>query len=771
MVLASNLGYPRIGPKRELKKALERFWAGEIDEGELRQVGQSLRADAWRLQRVAGLDLIPSNDFSFYDHVLDTAVMVGAVPERFAAPGDPVDLRTMFAMARGRSDGPAPGARGAATPLEMTKWFDTNYHYLVPELAAKQRFRLASLQPIEQFREAAALGIRTRPVLLGPVSFLLLSKAEDGARAPLGLLGPLLDVYVELLERLAAEGAGDVQLDEPCLGMDLDPQSRDVFGHAYRRLAAAAPSLRLLVATYFGALGENLDTALALPIFALHLDLVRAPEQLGPALARAPAELVLSLGLIDGRNVWKADLARAIRLGREALAARGPERVLLAPSCSLLHCPVDLELEPELAPELRDWLAFARQKLEELVLVRRGLVDGERSVHAELAANRDSLARRAHSERSHDAAVRARVATIEPSMQQRRSPHAERKRLQQRSLALPALPTTTIGSFPQTPAQRRARADLRAARLPAHEYLRLMQQEIERVVRFQEELGIDVLVHGEPERNDMVEFFGEQLRGFAFTRNGWVQSYGSRCVKPPIIYGDVSRPGPITVPWASYAQSLTARPVKGMLTGPITLLQWSFVRDDQPREETCRQLALAMRDEVRDLEAAGIGIIQIDEPALREGLPLCRAKWPEALAWAIAAFRLASSGVRDETQIHTHMCYAELGDIMDAVSAMDADVLSIEASRSQMELLRSFRDERYPKDIGPGVYDVHSPRVPSREEIVLLLRKALGVLHAEQLWVNPDCGLKTRRWEEVQAALRNMVEAARELRREVLVAR
>ena len=729
MVIASNLGYPRIGPGRELKKALESFWSGRSDAAALDAASAALRRASWELQQAAGIDQIPSNDFSLYDHVLDTATMLGAVPSRFEWDGEMVDRDTYFAMARGGPDTPA---------MEMTKWFDTNYHYIVPEFEPGMIFRLASSKAIDEYREAKALGIETRPKLLGPVSFLLLGKSRRTGIEPLDLLDQALSVYEQMLRQLAEAGAVWVQVDEPMLVLDLSARARAAYAQAYGHLSAACPSLKLLLTTYFSDPGDNLETALGLPVAGLHLDLTRT-SQLGQLVQRTvaavPDELTLSLGLVDGRNVWRTDIDAALGTARAVMESVGPQRVMIGPSCSLLHTPVDLGLEAELDEELHSWLAFARQKVDEIVLLARALAD-ETEVAAELEARRAALASRRASSRVHDPSVAARMRSVNEAMQRRAAAFTQRQAAQQAQLQLPLLPTTTIGSFPQTDAVRKARAAFKAGRLSAAEYDSFLESEIERVVRFQEEVGLDVLVHGEPERTDMVEYFGERLVGVAVTKHGWVQSYGSRCARPPIIYGDVSRPKPMTVRWAQYAQSLTDRPVKGMLTGPITILQWSFVRDDQPRRDTAGQIALAIRDEVRDLEAAGIRVIQIDEPALREGLPLRRAEWEAYLEWAVASFRLAAAGVRDETQIHTHMCYAEFNDILEAIARMDADVISIEASRSQMELLEGFARFRYPNQIGPGVYDIHSPRVPSQESVGILIDYALDVLAADQLWIN-----------------------------------
>ncbi len=763
MAIASVLGFPRIGSRRELKKAVEVFWKGEVTEDQLQRTAQDLRHANWRLQREHGIEHIPANDFSLYDQVLDTTAMLGAIPERFSWRGNTVDLDTYFAMARGNS-----GAAGEAdiAPLEMTKWFDTNYHYLVPEFTSAQNFRLASQKPIEEFEEAKQAGVLTRPVLIGPLTYLLLGKCLGEPFDRLSLLDRVLPVYEQVLQAFSAAGAQWIQIDEPALVLDLEEEVRSAFQPAYERLSASAPELSILVATYFGELAENLETACRLPIAGLHVDLVHGAGQLEAVLSTLPGAMHLSLGLVDGRNIWRTDLDKALSLARQAELRIGPDRMLIAPSCSLLHCPLDLDLEETLDGELRSWLAFATQKLDEIALLTRALNEGEATVAQELAANREAMASRGKSRRVHQPEVRSRTAAVTLEMLRRPLSYAERARLQREKLKLPLLPTTTIGSFPQTREVRRARADFKAGRIDTAEYEQFIQRQIEETVRFQEEIGLDVLVHGEAERNDMVEYFGEQLEGFAFTRHGWVQSYGSRCVKPPIIYGDVSRPRPMTVQWLKYAQALSPKPVKGMLTGPVTILQWSFVRNDQPYETTCRQIALAIRDEVADLEAAGISMIQIDEAALREGLPLRKRDWAAYLEWAVESFRLASSGVRNDTQIHTHMCYSEFHDIFQAITEMDADVISIESSRSRMELLQSFEDFDYPNEIGPGIYDIHSPRVPSREEMASLLRLASHAVKPERLWANPDCGLKTRGWPEVRESLANMVHAAQEVRAE-----
>jgi len=750
-----NLGFPRIGLHRELKVALERFWAGEWNAGDLQAAAKKLRAERWQMQAGAGIRHIPSNDFSLYDHVLDMAVLVGAIPARYRDGADAAELATYFAMARGSHSVPA---------MEMTKWFDTNYHYVVPEFEPGMTFRTASRKPIEEFLEARALELPTRPVLLGPVSFVLLGKIRDGGLDRSDFAEALVEVYGDVLNELASAGATWVQIDEPYLGLELTARYRQLFSRVYQNLAVRAPGIRLLVTTYFSELGENLDLALRLPVAGLHLDLVRAPGQLPRALEQAPAGLLLSLGVVDGRNVWRTDLDRALEMIRRSVDRLGPERIQIAPSCSLMHVPLDLEEERQLDPDVRPWLAFARQKLDEINLLARAAAEEDSAIHEQLARNRAIVEDRSRNVRARNPAVRERVAAITPQMLERSSPFTARRRRQAVATPLPPLPTTTIGSFPQTQEVRRARAAHRSQKMGRAEYEALLRVEIQRAIRFQEEVGLDVLVHGEFERNDMVEYFGEQLNGFVFTANGWVQSYGSRCVKPPVLFGDVSRRRPMTLEWARYAQSLTNLPVKGMLTGPVTILEWSFVRDDLPRSEVCFQLALTLRDEVADLEAANVRVIQVDEPAMREGLPLRESERAGYLRWAVDAFRLATAGARDQTQIHTHMCYAEFGEILDAVVRMDADVISMEAARSQMELLEAFADRGYPNDIGPGIYDIHSPRVPGVEEIEALIRKALSVFRLEQLWVNPDCGLKTRRWEEVRPALQNMVAAARRVR-------
>ncbi|XQE68408.1 5-methyltetrahydropteroyltriglutamate--homocysteine S-methyltransferase [Pseudomonas sp. P3C3] len=762
MALAHNLGFPRIGRDRELKKALEAYWKGELDEAGLRTVGRELRAAHWQLQKDAGIELLPVGDFAWYDQVLTHSLMFGVIPERFHAHGGQPTLDTLFGMARGVSKNTCCGGAHAQ---ELTKWFDTNYHYLVPEFTADQQFALSWEQLFEEVEEGKALGHPLKPVLIGPLTYLWLGKCKGQAFDKLDLLERLLPVYGEILQRLAAQGIDWVQIDEPILALDLPQAWKNAFERGYN-LLQKEPGKKL-IATYFAGLEDNLGLAAGLPVDGLHIDLVRAPEQFPAILDRLPAYKVLSLGVVNGRNVWRTDLDQALAVLREAQERLG-SRLWVAPSCSLLHSPVDLSREDKLDAELKSWLAFAVQKCAEVALLARVLNQPDApEVSQALAHSRAVQASRTASSRIHKPAVQARLAAITAADSQRQSPFAERIEQQRARLNLPLFPTTTIGSFPQTSAIRLARQSFKAGKLTAAEYTEAMHAEIRHAVTVQEQLGLDVLVHGEAERNDMVEYFAEQLDGYAFTRFGWVQSYGSRCVKPAIIYGDLSRPQAMTVSWIEYAQRCTDKLMKGMLTGPVTMLMWSFPRDDIPREQQARQLALAIRDEVVDLEAAGIRIIQIDEAAFREGLPLRKAGWQHYLDWATEAFRLCASGVRDETQIHTHMCYSEFNDVIESIAAMDADVITIETSRSDMELLEAFERFDYPNEIGPGVYDIHSPRVPDSSEMVRLLKKAAQRVPAERLWVNPDCGLKTRGWAETEAALVNMVAAARQLRAEL----
>lgn len=766
-----NLGYPRIGSQRELKKASEQYWSGKLPVEQLMLTGKTIRRQNWQLQKEAGIDLIPCNDFSFYDQVLDTSLMVGAVPERYHTLMEIKqlpDIDLLFAMARGyQKEG------YDITAMEMTKWFDTNYHYIVPEFSSNQKFSLFSDKVVREFNEAKREGFNPKPVILGPVSYLLIGKEKEEGFHRLELIENLLPVYLEVLKKLYDSDAHYIQFDEPCLALNLSQAERQVFVKTYRKISSKFPHLHIILASYFECYGDNLPTVLSLPVQTIHLDLVRCPLQLDDILATdfVKRKTNLSLGVVDGRNIWKNDFQQSLSLIDKAVEKIGKERVWIAPSCSLLHSPCDLDLETNdktLTPEIKQWLAFAKQKIEEVVTLKQ-LTNGENTVAANVKWQENIRANESRriSVLIHNEEVKERVAIITERDAQRRHDFAVRKIKQREVLALPLFATTTIGSFPQTAEVRSWRTKFKKGELTQQQYDELIAKETEATIRFQEEIGIDVLVHGEFERNDMVEYFGEQLAGFAFTQNGWVQSYGSRCVKPPVIYGDVSRPKPMTVRWSVYAQSLTHKWVKGMLTGPVTILQWSFVRNDQPRSETCTQIALAIRDEVVDLEKAGIKIIQIDEPAIREGLPLRKENWKEYLEWAVRAFRISASNVQDDTQIHTHMCYAEFNDIIQSIADMDADVITIECSRSQMELLDAFADFKYPNEIGPGVYDIHSPRVPSKAEMVALMQKAKAVIPADQLWVNPDCGLKTRHWEETKKALSAMVEAASELRKTV----
>ena len=766
MALAHNLGFPRIGADRELKKALEAYWKGDIDQAALQAVGRELRAKHWQLQKDAGIDLLPVGDFAWYDQVLTHSLTFGVIPERFASTLDAQrrpTLDTLFGMARGASQRCCGGEHSKTQyPQELTKWFDTNYHYLVPEFSADQRFDLSWNELFEETAEALALGHKVKPVLIGPLTYLWLGKAKGNEFDKLELLENLLPVYAEILSRLAEQGVEWVQIDEPILSLDLPQNWKNAFERAYHILQYSP--LKKLVATYFSGLEDNLGLAVSLPVEGLHVDLVRAPDQLHAILDRLPTYKVLSLGLVNGRNVWRCDLENALAQLQEAEERFG-DNLWVAGSCSLLHSPVDLERETQLDAELISWLAFAKQKCGEIAVLRDALnIPQDTKVRQALAQSRAVQQSRAHSPRIHKPAVQARIEAITDADSQRQSPFATRIELQRARLNLPAFPTTTIGSFPQTTSIRLARQSYKQGKLSLSEYTDAMHSEIRNAVQTQERLGLDVLVHGEAERNDMVEYFAEQLDGYVFTQYGWVQSYGSRCVKPAIIFGDLSRPKAMTVDWIKYAQGLTDKVMKGMLTGPVTMLMWSFPREDVPRKVQAQQLALAIRDEVVDLETAGIKIVQIDEAAFREGLPLRRAQWQDYLDWAVEAFRLCASGVSDETQIHTHMCYSEFNDVIKAIAEMDADVITIETSRSDMELLDAFEAFDYPNDIGPGVYDIHSPRVPDTAEMVKLLSKAAQRIPAERLWVNPDCGLKTRAWAETEAALINMVAAARQLR-------
>ncbi len=735
----ANLGFPRMGRQRELKFALEGFWSGKRTEAELLETAKTLRAEHWKLQQAAGIDFIPSNDFSFYDQVLDMLVLLGATPERFGSGF--VTPERYFAMARNSKE---------QTAMEMTKWFDTNYHYLVPEWSAGLGFGVDTTKLLRELREARDLGTETRPVLIGPLTMLQLGKGVDGFD-PFQLGDKLISAYKEVLETLAQQNVTWVQIDEPVLATDLPKHAIDFFRRAYAELAGSP--VKLMLTTYFERLGDNLHAAIEARTAGLHIDLVRAPKQLESVLAALSPEQILSVGCVEGRNIWLTDFSVAESLISQAVETLGAERVIVAPSCSLLHVPHDLKAETKLPKRVKGWLRFAEEKLSELVALAS-------SDKEEASANAAALADRAGAESSTNGSVRAKLTALTESDFTRKSPYSERTTVQRAELGLPLFPTTTIGSFPQTAEVRKHRAAHKNGHESTDAYEAFLREATESCIRKQEEIGLDVLVHGEFERNDMVEYFAAFLEGFTFTENGWVQSYGSRCVKPPVIFGDVSRPEPMTVKWTDYARSLTSRPMKGMLTGPITILQWSFVRNDIPRSQTAWQIGLALREEVTDLEAAGIRIIQVDEPALREGLPLRVVDWEEYLDWAVKAFRLATSAVEDKTQIHTHMCYCEFEDVLPSIAALDADVISMESARSKMELLDAFKAHGYPNEIGPGVFDIHSPRVPSTDEMRGLLGLAMNVLKPEQIWVNPDCGLKTRGWPETVEALTNMCAAA-----------
>lgn len=759
-MLKNNLGYPRVGANRELKKASEQYWAGKTGKQELFAAARAIREQNWQLQQEAGIDLIPCNDFSYYDQVLDTSLMLGVIPQRYtqvlSKNPDNSEIDLYFAMARGyQKDGLD------ITAMEMTKWFDTNYHYIVPEFTANQQFKVFSENVFEEFHLAKkAIGKSPKTVLIGPVTYLLLGKEKEAGFEKIDLIKNLVPVYIEILKKLKSYGAEWVQLDEPFLALDLTQKEKDAYTYAYKEIRKATAGLNLMVATYFESLHENTPLALSLPINALHIDLVRAPQQLDKVLSLIPDNLILSLGVVDGRNIWKNDYVRSVGYIKNVIAAIGSDRVMIAPSCSLLHTPFDLDLETAINPEIKNWMAFAKQKLNEVNELSQ-IIDGNNDL---LLENLKAISSRNVSQLIHKQHVKQRTAAITDADADRVSKFPERQKIQQQTFRLPLFPTTTIGSFPQTDDIRQLRAKLKKGDLTQGQYDTEIAKATIDAIRWQEDIGLDLLVHGEFERNDMVEYFGELLDGFLFTKNGWVQSYGSRCVKPPVIYGDVSRPADMTVKWTSFAQANTDKLMKGMLTGPVTILQWSFVRDDQPRSVTTNQIALAIRDEVVALEQAGIKVIQIDEPAIREGLPLRKADWATYLDWAVKAFRISASGVKDETQIHTHMCYSEFNDIIKHIANMDADVITIETSRSQMELLEAFADFKYPAEIGPGVYDIHSPRVPTVEEMVSLLEKAADLLPVGNIWVNPDCGLKTRKWPETKVALQNMVDAAKAAR-------
>ncbi len=764
MALATNLGFPRIGAGRELKKATEEFWVGKIQERDFLERADEVKANNWRVQYQNGLAHIPSNDFSLYDHVLDMAMLVGAIPDRYHSKNNHVTPADYFTIARGRQEKSANGALIDIPAMEMTKWFDTNYHYIVPEFSHGQQFHLNGSKPVDDFKEALALKIKTRPVLIGPFTFLKLGKSAEVGFNAMSLLPMLTKVYQEIVSQLADAGAEWIQMDEPFLSLDISPEETRLCHGAHEAIKEAAGKTKILLTSYFEGYHQNIPAVCDFPVDGIHVDLTRGLGELDEILDRLPSNKMLSMGVVDGRNIWKNDFAKSLALLEKAKLKIGGDRIMVAPSCSLLHVPVDLSLEQKLPPEIKSWMSFAKQKIQEVVILTEAINNGRESIGEDLEENSRALLSRKNSSLVHDPHVQLRVNALGEEQTRRASPFPHRQTMQRRKWKLPLLPTTTIGSFPQTPEIRSARRAKKNGTMTEAIYREHMRREIKNAVEKQEKIGLDVLVHGEPERNDMVEYFGELLSGFAFTENGWVQSYGTRCVKPPVIFGDVSRPQPMTVEWITYAQALTAKPMKGMLTGPITILQWSFVRDDQPRSATAKQIALAIRDEVRDLEKAGIGIIQIDEAAIREGLPLRRENWADYFRWSVECFRIASSGVEDTTQIHTHMCYSEFNDMIPAIAAMDADVITIEASRSGMELLDALKRHAYPNEIGPGVYDIHSPRVPSSQEMETRMNAILNVVPAERVWINPDCGLKTRGWPEVEKSLKNMVETATRLR-------
>lgn len=762
MAISSNLGYPRIGRNREIKKSLEGFWAGKLNHQQLLATAKEIRRENWLLQKEIGIDQIPSNDFSLYDHMLDMAILLGAIPDRFQFTNSLDDLDIYFAMARGVTSGELQ----ELPPLEMTKWFNTNYHYLVPEISPSTLFQKNSTKILNEYKEASDLGVKTRPVIIGPVSFLLLSKSTQDGFHPISKISELLSVYSSILEELAENKVEWIQLDEPCLVKDLDITLKKIYQDAFAEISSQTKRPKILLTSYFDSLLDNLSLILDTAFEAIHLDLSVSTEDLDNTLRRIQKKQILSLGIINGRNIWKANLQRALGIVEKTIKILPSDNIIISSSCSLIHVPQDLEQEIHLPPELKRSMAFAKQKLKEIVEITKFVNE-----NAEMRAdkfNEESINKYIQANTfKRNEMVRERIKQITPEMTKRQSEFGIRKEKQAKRFALPLLPTTTIGSFPQTEAIRKKRSQLSKHEINQVEYDNFIREEITKTIRFQEKIGIDVLVHGEFERNDMVQYFAEKMDGFAFTESGWVQSFGSRYVRPPIIYGDISRQKPMTLDWITFAQSITEKPVKGMLTGPITILNWSYVRNDQSPEETCKQIALAIRDEVLDLEKIGVGIIQIDEPALREGLPLHRQDWDDYLHWAVTCFKICTGGVKDDTQIHTHMCYSEFNDIITSIAELDADVISIEAARSHMELLQAFSHYQYPNDIGPGVYDIHSPRIPKQDEILYLLKKALKVLPAKQIWVNPDCGLKTRKWAEIEPALINIVAATKQLRQEL----
>lgn len=762
MVKSANLGFSRVGLNRELKKAVEKYWKKAISEDELQNVAKSLRKTHWELQKDIGIDYIPSNDFSFYDHILDMIATVGAVPKRYGHKlGEKIDLDLYFSMARGRQDGTKD-----VVAMEMTKWFDTNYHYIVPEFTKDTKFQFSFSKIIDQYLEAKELGINTRPVIIGPVSFLLLGKSYDGIDQ-FDLLDNLLEIYQEIITKLVDNGAEWIQIDEPFLATEnLTDKLKAIYNKSYEFLAKISGA-KLMATTYFSDLRDNLKFVSELPVAGLHFDLTKSDLTIDTILGSFPKDKIISLGLINGCNIWKNDVKKSLISIHKAKKSIDSDRIIIAPSCSLLHVPVDLDVEDNLHPELKNWLSFGKQKLREIKFLANVANEGEENYSAAIEANYDAISSRDASKLIHNVEVKERARNFDLKNSNRDSDFDSRNKIQKEYYNFPALPTTTIGSFPQTTEIRQYRSKFKKGEISLKEYESFLEDATKDAIKWQEEIDIDVLVHGEYERNDMVEYFGEQLSGYAFTKNGWVQSYGSRCVKPPVIFGDVSRPEPMTVRWSAFAQDLTSKKVKAMLTGPVTMLKWSFVRDDQPVSETCKQIALAIRDEVRDLEKAGIDIIQIDEPAFREAMPLRAEDHAAYLKWAVDCFKISSSGIKDTTQIHTHMCYSEFNDIIGAIADMDADVISIETSRSAMELLDAFVEFKYPNEVGPGVYDIHSPRIPKTEEMEHLLDKALKVLDKDQIWSNPDCGLKTRNWDEVKPALENMVKATKNIRKKL----
>ena len=765
MVASANLGFPRIGVNRELKRALEAYWSGKIDLDELQQIAKDIRNKNWQLQIDAGIDYIPSNDFSMYDQVLDTAIMLGAIPDRFLDKQFESTEELYFALARGLQTDDID-----VTPLEMTKWFDTNYHYLVPELSKKDNFSLNPDKILNEFDEAKQLGITTRPVIIGPLTFLKLSKYDESASNQKDYLDKLIPLYSQLFDLLSTQGCEWVQIDEPILVTDLTKDEKNNFLNIYNALTEKA-NLQIMLTTYFGSIEHNTELLYSLNIDGLHIDCVHGPKNLEIDFSKFMNPLVLSLGLVDGRNIWINDLQTSIKLAQGFIERPNVKDIIVSPSCSLLHSPIDLSLENNIDEEIKSWMSFAVNKIEEVAIIKNALISNLdqnsekiKSDYWKIDANSKAIQNRSESSKVNNTAVKDRVKNISENMKTRQSDYPQRAKVQKNTLKLPSLPTTTIGSFPQTKEVRQYRSQFKRGDISLEQYESFLLSATKDVIELQDDLGIDVLVHGEFERNDMVEYFGEQLEGFVFSKNGWVQSYGSRCVKPPIIFGDVYRKNSMTVDWITKAQAFTKKYVKGMLTGPVTILQWSFVRDDQPRQTTCEQIALAIRDEVDDLVDNDVKIIQIDEPALREGLPLKKSNQFDYLAWAVNCFKLASSSVSDDIQIHTHMCYAEFNEIMDAIIKLDADVISIEASRSSMELLNAFSKNDYPNEIGPGVYDIHSPRVPSVNEIKELISDLISHLSSDRLWINPDCGLKTRGWDEVKQSLKNMVAASSDFR-------